>query len=344
MPKSARKPSTYVDFKAVKAAVSIEAVLERYELLDDLEAKDDGYSGDCPFHEGESQRPFHVSLSKNAWYCFGCEEGGNVLDFVARMEDVSIKKAAQLLAEWFEVESARKGPKRQRGKPKAAEADSEGAAADSEGAAAEDEALSDSQEPHTEGPEPAKRASEGDPGEEFANRPLGFSLKNLDAGHELLEPLGFDRDTIERFEAGYCAKGMMKGCLAIPIHSPTGELLAYAGKALDNDDEYKYPPKFDRSLELYNLHRAIELAEEDGLILVADILDVWRLTVAGFPKAVALMSDEMSSRQEALLTSFVGEHQRVLVLWPKTAERDAIVKRLASQAYVKVMDLNEFFA
>ena len=39
MPKEARKPSTYVDFKAVKAAVTIEAVLERYELLDDLEPK-----------------------------------------------------------------------------------------------------------------------------------------------------------------------------------------------------------------------------------------------------------------------------------------------------------------
>ena len=110
MPKEARKPSTYVDFKAVKAAVTIEAVLERYELLDDLEPKDDGYTGDCPFHEGESQRPFHVSLSKNAWYCFGCEEGGNVLDFVARKEDVSIKRAAQLLAVWFEVESTPKGP------------------------------------------------------------------------------------------------------------------------------------------------------------------------------------------------------------------------------------------
>ena len=61
MPKEARKPSTYVDFKAVKAAVTIEAVLERYELLDDLEPKDDGYTG-CPFREGHSRRPFHVSV------------------------------------------------------------------------------------------------------------------------------------------------------------------------------------------------------------------------------------------------------------------------------------------
>ena len=70
MSKTTRKPSTYVDFRAVKAAVSFKAVLEHYELLDDLEPKDDGYTGECPFHEGESRRPFNVSLSKNAWYCF----------------------------------------------------------------------------------------------------------------------------------------------------------------------------------------------------------------------------------------------------------------------------------
>ena len=103
MPQKARLHSTYVDFRTVKAAVSFEAVLEHYDMLEDLDPKDDGYTGDCPFHEGESRRPFHVSLTKNAWYCFGCEEGGNVLDFVARMEDVSIKRAAELLAEWFEI-------------------------------------------------------------------------------------------------------------------------------------------------------------------------------------------------------------------------------------------------
>ncbi len=338
MPKEARKPSTYVDFKEVKAAVTIEAVLERYELLDDLEPKDDGYTGDCPFHEGESERPFHVSLSKNAWYCFGCEEGGNVLDFVAQMEDVSIKGAAQLLAEWFEVESTRKGSKRRRGKPKAVEADPEGSEPESE-------ALSGSQEAEAERPEPTEKASDADPGApEFSNRPLGFSLKNLDPGHEMLEPLGFDRATVEHFEAGYCGNGMMKGRLAIPIHSFNGELLAYAGRALDGDAGYKYPPKFDRSLELYNLHRAIEPAQAEGLMLVSDVLEVWRLSVAGHANAVALMGDEMSAEQEALLTSFAGESARVLVLWPETAGRDAIVARLVSQVYVQTMELEEFLA
>lgn len=334
MPQPARKPSTYVDFKAVKAAVSIEAVLERYELLDDLNEKDDGYTGDCPFHKGETPRPFHVSTSKNAWYCFGCEEGGNVLDFVARMEDVSIKKAAQLLAEWFEVKSARKGPKRARSGPQRARAKKAPGRA-------KEEPQEDPHEAVSANTETAAGEETPDSDEEPVNRPLGFSLKNLDPSHERLTDLGFEESVFEHFEAGYCSKGMMKGRLAIPIHSPTGELLAYAGRALGDEGGYKFPPKFDRSLELYNLHRAIEPAKEQGLILVESVLDVWRLHTAGFHNAVALMAGDMDPRQEALVTSFAGDTQRVVVLGPESDRRDALVNRLLAQVFVKALELDE---
>ena len=120
MTKTSRKRrSGWIDFAAVKQQVSIEQVLEHYGLLDDLEEKDDGYCGPCPFHEGESPRPFHVSTSKNAWYCHGCEEGGNVLDFAARMEDISIRKAAEILAQTFGLAGAQKPRKRARGGRKA---------------------------------------------------------------------------------------------------------------------------------------------------------------------------------------------------------------------------------
>ena len=49
---------------ATVVALRISGSLEH--LLEDLDAKDDGYTGDCPFHEGESRRAFHVSLTKNA--------------------------------------------------------------------------------------------------------------------------------------------------------------------------------------------------------------------------------------------------------------------------------------
>ena len=135
---------------------------------------------------------------------------------------------------------------------------------------------------------------------------------------------------------------MMAGRLAVPIHSPAGELLAYAGWRLDGEPGWKFPPKFERQLELYNLHRAAEAVSEEGLVVVADILDVWRL--AGVENVVALMNETMSDRQEALIVSFAGGAQRVTLVLPVGGRRDRLVARLASQLFVRATDLSEFLA
>ena len=79
--------SRFVDFKAVKAAVSMLQVLERYGLAESFKRSGNSLSGPCPLHGGENRTQFRVSLEKNCWNCFGtCKGGGNVLDFVARKE------------------------------------------------------------------------------------------------------------------------------------------------------------------------------------------------------------------------------------------------------------------
>ncbi|MCP5115975.1 MAG: hypothetical protein GY953_34535 [bacterium] len=135
---------------------------------------------------------------------------------------------------------------------------------------------------------------------------------------------------------------MMAGRLAVPIHSPTGELLAHAGWGLDGEPGWKFPPKFDRQLELYNLHRAAAGATEEGLVVVADILDVWRL--AGAKNVVALMDETMSDRQEALITSFAGTGRRVRLAFPAGRMRDELALRLASQVYVRGMEIPDLLA
>jgi DNA primase len=60
--------------------------------------------GPCPLHGGHSPRQFRGSLKKNAFHCFSCEAGGNVLDFVAAMEDIEIRPAAILLVDWFKLQ------------------------------------------------------------------------------------------------------------------------------------------------------------------------------------------------------------------------------------------------
>src|SRR5262245_65933321 len=93
----------FIPFVEVKRAVSLEAILARYELLESLTRKGMNLAGPCPFCKGSSGRQFRVKLVKNAWYCLGCKAGGNILDFVAKQEGVSIRTAALRLDSWFEL-------------------------------------------------------------------------------------------------------------------------------------------------------------------------------------------------------------------------------------------------
>src|SRR5580704_3006219 len=94
----------FVDFKAVKAAITMEQVLGHYGILDKFKRGADSLSGPCPIHRGENPTQFRVSISKNIWNCFSeCKHGGNVLDFIAKLEDVSIHAAALKAIEWFSL-------------------------------------------------------------------------------------------------------------------------------------------------------------------------------------------------------------------------------------------------
>ena len=64
----------WVDFRAVKAAVSMPMALEHYGV-NWLRKSGDSLRGRCPIHEGEGDRTFHVSLTKDAFNCFSCGGG-----------------------------------------------------------------------------------------------------------------------------------------------------------------------------------------------------------------------------------------------------------------------------
>ena len=99
--------TAFVDFKAVKAAITMEQVLQHYGLLEKFKRGTDSLNGPCPIHKGSNPTQFRVSLSKNIWNCFSeCKHGGNVLDFIAEMEEVSIHAAALKAIAWFNLDPA----------------------------------------------------------------------------------------------------------------------------------------------------------------------------------------------------------------------------------------------
>jgi hypothetical protein len=93
----------WVDFRAVKEAVTMKMVLDHYGVKGLREAGDQ-LRGPCPIHKAkETARSFTVHLDKNAFNCFSCGSKGNVLDFVAAMENCSVKDAALMLKRTFRV-------------------------------------------------------------------------------------------------------------------------------------------------------------------------------------------------------------------------------------------------
>ena len=53
--------------------------------------------GLCPFHD-ERSPSFHVTPAKGYWHCFGCQEGGDVIDFVRKIDHLSFAEAVEKLA------------------------------------------------------------------------------------------------------------------------------------------------------------------------------------------------------------------------------------------------------
>ena len=88
---------------AAHPTVDIAALKERHPLGEVVEAagvrlrgRGRVRQGVCPFHE-EEQGSFTVYGDSQRWYCFGCGEGGDALDFLQRAEGLSLAEAIRRL-------------------------------------------------------------------------------------------------------------------------------------------------------------------------------------------------------------------------------------------------------
>src|ERR1035441_5080347 len=86
-----------MDFKdQLKSSVDIVNVVGEYVRL--RKSGPQRYSGLCPFHT-EKTPSFSVHAARQFYKCFGCGEGGDVFNFVQKIEGISFYEALKLLAE-----------------------------------------------------------------------------------------------------------------------------------------------------------------------------------------------------------------------------------------------------
>jgi DNA primase len=300
----------WIDYKDIKAGISLEMILNRYGLLGKLRKSGSNLVGCCPIHQGSNDRQFSVNLERNLFNCFGnCKAGGNVLDFVSRMERISVRESALLIKTWFP------------------------------------NLIPESKEDqiHIKSEKPISKQNEG-PDKRELNPPLEFELKSIDTEHPFFNEHGIEPGTVKHFGLGFCSKGIMKGRIAIPIHDEQGRLVAYCGCAvtpeqIEKHGQYKFPAKFVKSAIVYNLYRQ----NGETLILVQDFLSVFRLHGSGFPNTVSLMEPSLSDLQKRLIVDRLGPQGKLILLFRNDEEgqkaRDTCLSRFSRQVFVKVIDI-----
>jgi DNA primase len=263
----------FLDFKAIKARVMAADVLARYRV-NLVRTNQTSLKGNCPLptHSSGSKNTFFVNEAKSVWYCHsdscrknGQRAGGNVIDFVALMEQCSVYAAAKKLDEWFPD-----------GKGK---------------------------EKHMEPHDGMLTRAVFDALVNPKNNPLAFQLKDVNPRHEMIQSRGISEATAAKFGVGFFpGKGSMAGRIVFPL-SECGILIGYAGRTTLPVSDANPKWLFGKGLKktfVYGLERC---DSAKPVILCESLWGPLWFHEHGV-HAAALMGSEMTEEQEQCLEPF----------------------------------------
>ncbi|MEU7701121.1 DNA primase [Streptomyces sp. NPDC039028] len=291
------------DVKAVRDAVPIDAVVSEYLQL--RNAGGGNLKGLCPFHD-EKSPSFQVSPSKGLFHCFGCQEGGDTIAFVMKIDHLSFSETVERLAAkagiTLRYEEGGYNPGHQRGERIRLIEAHKVAAQFYVGQLDSPEAEIGRKFLAERGFDQAAAAHFGvgysPAGWDHLTRYLrgkGFSDKEL-----ILSGLSQDgrRGPIDRF----------RGRLMWPIKDVGGEIVGFGARKLrDDDNGPKYlntpeTPIYKKSQVLYGIDLAKkDIAKASRAVVVEGYTDVMACHLAGVTTAIATCG-----------TAFGGDHIKIL--------------------------------
>lgn len=274
-------------------AKEVDLIKERLPVLDfvrgyvTLTQAGRNFKGLCPFHP-EKTPSFIVSPDKQRWHCFGCAEGGDVITFAMKYENLEFPEALRFLAEKAGIQLRSLNPQHQREFGVLYDVNEEAknfyVAELQKNSAAHEYILS--------------RGLNEETVKEFE---IGFSPGG-DALTVYLIKLGFDVNDAARAGLIYKnSRGMFRdrfeGRIMFPIYNHMGKVVGFTGRifgANAGDDVPKYvnspeTPIFNKSRVLYGLHKAKqEIARSRTVVVVEGQMDFLMSYQCGVKNAVAV--------------------------------------------------------
>lgn len=96
----------YYSSDLIEEVISQNDIVEVISEYVTLKKSGRNYMGLCPFHR-EKSPSFCVSMDKQIFKCFGCSEGGNVITFIMKIENIEFWEAVEMLAERANIDTSR---------------------------------------------------------------------------------------------------------------------------------------------------------------------------------------------------------------------------------------------
>ena len=329
------------DIALVREQSAIAEVIGEYLQL--RNAGGGSLKGLCPFHD-EKTPSFNVTPARGLWYCFSCADGGDVIRFVEKVDNLSFPEAVERLAAraGFELTYEQGGhvPGHEQSRRRRLLAAHQAAA-----------------EFYAE----RLRAPVAAPAREFLSE-RGFELADAEGfgcGYAPAEWEALTRHLrgrgftdSELLLSGLASQGRrgpvdrFRGRLVWPIRDLTGDVIAFGARKLDPDDNGpKYlntpeTPLFKKSSVLYGADLAKrEIAHRRQAVIVEGYTDVMACHLSGVPTAVATSGTSFGDGHVKVLRRLLMDADQFLGEVVFTFDGDAAGQR----AVLRAFDLEERF-
>ncbi|MER0479740.1 DNA primase [Streptomyces sp. Edi2] len=321
------------DVKAVRDAVPIDAVVSEYLQL--RNAGGGNLKGLCPFHD-EKSPSFHVSPAKGLYHCFGCQEGGDTVDFIMKLDHLSFAETIERLASQAGItlryEEGGYTPGRQQGeRTRLVEAHKAAAQFYVE--------QLDSPEAEIARKFLAERGFDQAAAQHFG---VGYSPAGWDHLTRFLRGRRFSDQ--ELVLAGLAQEGRrgpidrFRGRLMWPIRDIAGEVVGFGARKLrDDDNGPKYlntpeTPIYRKSHVLYGIDLAKkEIAKTNRAVVVEGYTDVMACHLAGVTTAIATSGTAFGEGHIKILRRLLMDNAGSEVVF--TFDGDAAGQKAALRAF-----------